>query len=159
MSMGSGGSDQDFDLNIAPIIDCFTVLIAYMLLSASFVSLGAFDVAVSTAAESAAPASTEPKLSVGVELAGERGEMRMRTSGPESTVYVVPGRANGSRDYDALRARLVALKARYSDLSEASVSGADQVQYSEIIVAIEAIKKEVVKVYVADQPREAREGS
>ncbi len=154
MSLGSSGSDQDFDLNIAPIIDCFTVLIAYMLLSASFVSLGAFDVAVSTTAESAAVTSAEPKLSVGVELGMERGQVRIKTSGPESAVYVVPGRADGSRDFDSVRSRLAALKTRYSDLSEASVSGADQVEYSEIVVAIEAIKKEVAKVYVADQPRE-----
>jgi biopolymer transport protein ExbD len=43
-SSGRGrGSSADFDLNLAPIIDCFTVLIAFLLASASFLSIGIFE--------------------------------------------------------------------------------------------------------------------
>ena len=38
--------ETDFELNLASIIDCFTVLITYLLVSASFISLGILDVSV-----------------------------------------------------------------------------------------------------------------
>ncbi|MEK7690751.1 MAG: biopolymer transporter ExbD, partial [Bdellovibrionota bacterium] len=44
---GHSGSSQDFDLNLAPIIDCFTVLITFLLISASFLSIGILDAGIS----------------------------------------------------------------------------------------------------------------
>ena len=45
MSANLGNSSgQDVDLNITPIIDCFTVLITFLLASASFLSIGFFEV-------------------------------------------------------------------------------------------------------------------
>src|SRR4051812_10232604 len=58
VSKEAGGSNQDFDLNIAPIIDCFTVLITYLLVSASFISLNVLDIGVAASGE--APAETVP---------------------------------------------------------------------------------------------------
>lgn len=45
MSANFGGSDngQEIELNITPIIDCFTVLITFLLASASFLSIGFFE--------------------------------------------------------------------------------------------------------------------
>ena len=37
---------NDIELNLAPIIDCFTVLITYLLLSASFLSLSVLDITI-----------------------------------------------------------------------------------------------------------------
>jgi biopolymer transport protein ExbD len=48
MSVG-GGNSQDADINLAPIIDCFTVLIAFMLVSASFLSIGVLDAGIAAA--------------------------------------------------------------------------------------------------------------
>lgn len=46
--MSSGGNrrqlDQEFELNIASIVDCFTVLITYLLAAASFISLGNIEI-------------------------------------------------------------------------------------------------------------------
>ena len=42
MSRSRGGS-LDFELNLAPIIDCLVVLITFMLASASFLSISIFD--------------------------------------------------------------------------------------------------------------------
>ena len=36
----------DFELNLAPIIDCFTVLIAFILISASFASINILDAGI-----------------------------------------------------------------------------------------------------------------
>ena len=56
-NFGSSGS-QEVDLNITPIIDCFTVLITFMLASASFLSIGFLEAA--TPGNNADPAATEP---------------------------------------------------------------------------------------------------
>ena len=42
----SHDTSQDFDVNITPIIDSFTVLITFMLASASFLSVGIFDAGI-----------------------------------------------------------------------------------------------------------------
>lgn len=150
MSVSIEGSDQDFDLNIAPIIDCFTVLIAYLLISASFVSIGFFDVGVSTTAEVSAP--TLPKapqefMSVGLRE-GERLEIKL--TGPETATLSVPARVGPARDYEGLLAEVRKVRARWPALSEASVSGDGQVEYREIIQVIEALKKEIPKVFVGE---------
>jgi biopolymer transport protein ExbD len=44
----SKGASQDFDLNLAPIIDCITVLIAFILISTSFISIGLLDAGIAT---------------------------------------------------------------------------------------------------------------
>ena len=44
---------KDFDLNLAPIIDCMTVLITFMLASASFLSIGILDAGVAAAGATA----------------------------------------------------------------------------------------------------------
>ena len=70
MSAGSGGnSNQDFDLNLAPIIDCFTVLITYLLVSASFISLNSLDVGIAATGDTAAAANpSTPPLALTAEL-------------------------------------------------------------------------------------------
>jgi len=59
MSANFGSSNsQDVDINITPIIDCFTVLITFLLASASFLSIGCFE--VSTPGNAADAAQIEP---------------------------------------------------------------------------------------------------
>ncbi len=60
MSASFGNSNQnsgDFELNLASMIDCFTVLIAFLLASSSFLSIGALDVATLAASQSDPTAS------------------------------------------------------------------------------------------------------
>ena len=59
MSANFGSSsDGEVELNITPIIDCFTVLITFLLASASFISIGFFD--AYTPGNSADPGQSEP---------------------------------------------------------------------------------------------------
>jgi len=149
MSVSVEGSDQDFDLNIAPIIDCFTVLIAYLLISASFLSIGFFDVGVSTTSEVSAPSTPlapQEMMSVGI---GEGKTLEVRLSGPETTTISVPGKG-GSRDYNTLLATVKAARSRWPALTDASVKADPQVEYREIIQTIEQLKKEVPKVFVGE---------
>jgi biopolymer transport protein ExbD len=59
MSANFGGTpSQDVEVNITPIIDCFTVLITFLLASASFLSIGFFEAA--TPGTTAGSTSLEP---------------------------------------------------------------------------------------------------
>ena len=150
MSMGAEGSDQDFDLNIAPIIDCFTVLIAYLLISASFVSIGFFDVGVSTTSEvpttSIPPGPPPESMSIGLK---DGQGIEIRLAGPEKANLLVPARA-GARDYAGLVAEVRKVRERWPGLGEASVSGEAAIEYREIVRTIEALKQEIPKVFVAE---------
>jgi biopolymer transport protein ExbD len=62
---GSGGThpaEIDFELNLAPIIDCLVVLITFTLISASFLSVAVFD--YGAAPNSASQSSTTPPVSI-----------------------------------------------------------------------------------------------
>jgi biopolymer transport protein ExbD len=47
MSQTPGQESQEIELNITPIIDCFTVLITFLLASACFLNIGFFDTEIS----------------------------------------------------------------------------------------------------------------
>src|SRR3954465_141066 len=92
MSAIQGDGGQDFDLNLAPIIDCFTVLITYLLVSASFISLTALDVGVAAAGQ-ADPNAVQPKtipFNLSVQLAESRAIALKITGGPKSIDVTVP---------------------------------------------------------------------
>ena len=149
MSISTEGSEQDFDLNIAPIIDCFTVLIAYLLISASFVSMGFFDVGVSTTSEVTTPTQPlEPQEFMSVEL-GPANALVLHLRGPETSSITVPAKS-GTRDYDALLSAVSSAKSRWPNLTDASVTADSRVQYREVIRAIEALKKQMPKVFVGE---------
>lgn len=151
MSVAVEGSDQDFDLNIAPIIDCFTVLIAYLLISASFVSVGFFDVGVSTVSQASAqespPSSPQELMAVGL---GTGRTLEIKLSGPESATVAIPPRAGGERDYIRLLSEVHSIRSRWPALEEVSVNADSQVEYREVIQAIDSLKKEMPKVFVGD---------
>ena len=79
----SGGSSQEVELNLAPIIDCFTVLITYLLVTASFLTFAAVDVSISannpSKQETPSPEDTHP-LVMTLDLDAEN-QILLRVSG------------------------------------------------------------------------------
>lgn len=75
MSHHHADTEQDFELNLAPIIDCFVVLITYLLVTASFLALGSLDVTLPNVADSAngEVAGSEPGLNLRLHLRGDGG--------------------------------------------------------------------------------------
>src|SRR4051812_44898679 len=55
-----GSHSQDFEVNLTSIIDCFTVLIAFVLVSTSFVSIGLMDAGVSAGGSDATKVVQQP---------------------------------------------------------------------------------------------------
>ena len=152
MSSVSSGSGQDFDLNIAPVIDCFTVLITYLLVSASFLSFSILDIGVA-ASGVAAPAAepTVPPVAISAELTTLRSITVKLTGGPKNIdqSYTVPTARDGDWDLGELDARIREIQGRFPDVKEISVSSENTVRYKEIVKVIEALKKDVPKVFLA----------
>lgn len=155
MSGGGGESESEFEINLAPIIDCFTVLIAYLLISASFISLGMVNVSVSASGDpSTVPpplAEIEPPLVLALQLDTVR-KLEIKLSGGTGNLsesYAVGPQADGNWDVDGIKAKINALKEAHPTLAEGNVSAEAAVQYKEIVKVIQAIKTILPKVFLA----------
>jgi biopolymer transport protein ExbD len=147
-----GGGGQDFDLNLAPIIDCFTVLITYLLVTASFIALNAIEVGVSANGEAPAEASapTDTPLNMEILLAADRNVSIKLIGGPENLDLSIPlAPAGTSWDLAGLSARVADIKQRYPALQDASVTAEPTVKYKDMVTIIESLKKVFPKIFLA----------
>lgn len=153
MSAGGGGGDGDVELNLAPIIDCFTVLITYLLVTASFISLAAVDVGVSATGTAAPPTEENPApppMVMTLELA-TTGDVEIAVRGGVANKeykFRVPAKG-GQRDDEGLIARLEDVKSRWPSLKEASVSAEPTVVYKDVVRVIRKIQEAMPKVFIA----------
>lgn len=138
--------EMDFELNLASIIDCFTVLITYLLVSASFISLGVLDVtvAVPAQAQETTPNNDPPRLIVTIELA-TGDSLMLRTAGAEVKDYPIPAK-NGTWDFVQMTTYLSELKTRFPKLDSAMVSADDKIQYKEIVKTVQATRATIPNV-------------
>src|SRR5450759_4468663 len=84
MSANLGSSSgQEVELNITPIIDCFTVLITFLLASASFLSIGFFE--VYTPGTTASAQTLEPDVEVVLKV-GANQTVEMKLKGKRNSV-------------------------------------------------------------------------
>src|SRR6516165_3530072 len=140
MSTVGSESGQDVDLNLAPIIDCFTVLITYLLVTASFLSLTALDVGVSATGTGAPPPenSGPPPMVMSLEALAN-GDIKINVRGGVSGreyPYLIRNQ-NGQRDEAGLLARLADVKKRWPEITEISVSAEPTVIYKDLVKLIE----------------------
>ena len=125
---------QDFELNLASIIDCLTVIIAFLLLSSSFVSYGALDTAVAAPQrEGAASTAQQPQaLSLTVKiLENNRAELLLSGTAHE--------RRTLSRS--DLLTELKTVQGKYPGLSGMVLTAERRVNYSEVIHAMDDARK------------------
>jgi biopolymer transport protein ExbD len=140
MSHGGGGDSngQDFELNLASIIDCFTVLIAFMLASASFLSIGILDAGVAAAGQTAAP-GTPPPVNVIVEL-GRDWKATVKTTGKTNTTEAL-GTKPGEWDYEGLTRQLASIKGKYPSVEAVTLSADNTIEYKHLVKSMEVIRK------------------
>lgn len=146
----SGSGSQDFDLNLAPIIDCFTVLITFMLVSASFLSIGILDAGISAAGAEQTDPSRQPKLTLAVEITSGR-EIRLQLndtgkarSGSLDSRKLDP--VKGEPDFGGLQGRVEEIRKRYPELGAAILSGSDGTEYKDLVRAMEITRRFVPNV-------------
>jgi biopolymer transport protein ExbD len=144
---GGGGKDQDFELNLASIIDCFTVLITYLLVSASFISIGVFDVGISGPGAASADVKPPP-VTIGVSMDGELN-LTFRVTGDENKTVVLPPK-DGKWDLDGAVEQMKALHQRWPDVNTTLLSAEPAIEYKDLVRAIEALKKVIPFVYIGE---------
>jgi biopolymer transport protein ExbD len=155
MSASVGGSaDGDVELNLAPIVDCFTVLIAYLLVSMSFISLGIFDVGVAATGDptQAVEPSTPPEIPLTLSVAmSMANKLDIHLTGGimhlDQTTTLEPTPAG--YDTEGLQANLEKLKGLYPDIKEVNISADPTVKYKSIVQVIAASKKKIEKAFLA----------
>ena len=129
---------QDFELNIASIIDCFTVLIAFMLASTSFLAIGILDAGVAAAGNTATD-STPPPVNVTLQLTGSR-DLEVKWSGKETNSVRIPAKS-GKADYDAMTSALASVKSRWNGVNAVTLSADNTVEYRDVVQAMDVARK------------------
>jgi biopolymer transport protein TolR len=137
----SGVSTQDFELNLAPVIDCLTVLITFVLISASYISVGVLQAEV-------AAASTYPQVQqktpdeemLTVELK-EDHSILLRLTGKKSRVSRISPNSDGSWNYKSLGDSLTVAKNDMPNMSSLVLNADSDVDYREVIKTMELARK------------------
>ncbi|MGZ3797137.1 MAG: ExbD/TolR family protein [Pseudobdellovibrionaceae bacterium] len=154
MVENSGGDSQEVELNLAPIIDCFTVLITYLLVTASFLTFAAVDVEVSAThpskQETPPPQNDKPPLTMTLDLDAEN-QIFLKVSGgdlkKEYEVKLPP--KDGKWDEESLEKNLLNITGRWAAIKELSVSAAPTVKYKELVNVINSTQKTLPKVFIS----------
>ncbi len=150
--VGDGASNQDVDLNLAPIIDCFTVLITYLLVTASFLTLSSVDVSVSATGTGAPPPESTgpPPMTMAIELkAGGNLEIQIRGGAENKKLsYNVPGETGGW-NMALLTSRLQEIQGKWPAITEVSVTAEPAIIYKDIVSILHEIQNVMPKVYIS----------
>ena len=135
---GTGrGDNQDFDLNLAPIIDGFTVLIAFMLTSASFLSIGILSAGAGAAGQS--PADTKPPAVALEVVLQEHFDIEFKLTGKKTINKTIPAK-NGDLDLPSLQAELQGFKQQWPELASITVSAHNEVDYQHVVASMESAR-------------------
>ncbi len=147
MSANFGDSSStEVELNITPIIDCFTVLITFLLASASFLSIGFFEASTpgtSAPADGTPPPDLEamvkvhPAQKLEITFKGNRSDTIRFDLSTKEGIEVM------DRELDALK------KSKYS-LSQFLISADDGVEYKSMMEVMGYLNKTEIPVIVGD---------
>lgn len=134
-----GEAEVDFELNLAPIIDCFVVLITYMLVSASFLSLGILDIGAqgNGAAEVSAKVQKDPVVVSLILNAGR--DIVVRISGKTKSQNRIQN-TDGEINVEQVSLQLNQIKKQYPNVEAVLVSAQDNVDYNGLVTLIGTIK-------------------
>ncbi len=146
-----GGQNQDFDINLAPIIDCFTVLITFLLASASFLAIGIFDSSV------AVPGATNKTQAVSVRVDVELGsqfEIAFKLSGAPPAkgkekdgnyVKKLPA-LNGKWNTVLLLEEIEKVQKAWPNTGSMVLSAGDDIEYVHIVKVMETMRTKVPNI-------------
>jgi biopolymer transport protein ExbD len=137
----------DFELNLASVIDCLVVLIAFVLISASFVSIGILDGEVASTSAEASPAEKGPELAIklthdhGIEVTVE-GTLQGKQAKRE--YFIREKRSDWN--FSGLTDRLAFIKGEWPDLKSAILTADNGVEYKDVIKSMEITRLAVPAV-------------
>src|SRR3990170_4907136 len=131
------------ELMLVPMIDIFTVLVTFLLMTAVFSRITILQLDLPSS--NSASAGTPPAFRLEVIVRHEGFEL---TNGTK-LIATLP-KVDGAYDFKALTSLAVALKQEYPDANDASVLLERDVQYDYLIQAMDAIRTAEVPATSAD---------
>lgn len=147
MSANLGSSSgQEVELNITPIIDCFTVLITFLLASASFLSIGFFDVYTpGNSADTSNP--TPPDVEVILRVANNQS-VEMKLKGKKSGTFHFA--VNEPKELEKLTKEIDNIKDEKLTLNQILISADNEVPYANIAKVMDSLQKSEIPVVMGD---------
>jgi biopolymer transport protein ExbD len=126
-SFGGSGGGQEVELNITPIIDCFTVLITFLLASASFLSIGFFE--TYTPGSNVDPTQGEPDTEVVLKIkANHMAEFKVKGKRNQNLTFTL----TSPESVKNLEQEIQNLKDPSIKLGQILISADDTVDYKEL---------------------------
>ena len=120
-------------LNLTPLMDVFTVLVVFLLITAVFTSISIMELSVPTSAGGAA--SNKPNFAI---------EVIVRKAGLEiangASVEAAIPKKEGQYDLQKLSEVLLRLKAQYPEKEDATVLMEPKVEYDYLIQVMDAVR-------------------
>lgn len=143
-SMGNG-SGQEVELNITPIIDCFTVLITFLLASASFLSIGFFEVV--TPGTTADASTLEPDVEVILKVSNNQ-MVEMKLKGKRNSV--VRFELNNPNELEKLEKEIEGIKEAKLSVNQILITAENEVPYQNMAKVMDALQKSALPVVLGD---------
>ncbi|HJV36735.1 biopolymer transporter ExbD [Geomonas sp.] len=120
-------------LNLTPMMDVFTVLVVFLLITAVFTSITVMDLSVPTSAGGAAAARPNFAIEVVVRKAG------LEIANGRNVEASIPLK-DGKYDLQLLSQLLQALKAKYPEKEDATVLMEPKIQYDYLVQVMDTVR-------------------
>lgn len=146
MSANLGNSSgQEVDLNITPIIDCFTVLITFLLASASFLSIGFFE--VYTPGTSASAETSEPDVEMILKVSSNQMvEMKLKGKRTGTSSFAV----NDPLALEKLEKEIDKIREQKLTLNQILITAENDVPYQNLAKVMDRLQKSSIPVVMGD---------
>jgi biopolymer transport protein ExbD len=132
---------NEFEVNIVPIIDCFTVLITFLLVSVSFLSVGFFQVQpMILSSQAGAVTKVSDYISVQVSRASVNPQIDILVKGSVNKIIHIPG-VNGEWDEKMLISNLLEIRQELSEIKAIGLNAPNDLSYLDLISLIKAVQK------------------
>jgi biopolymer transport protein ExbD len=141
MAGGGASSAQDVDLNLAPLIDCFTVIVAFLLLSASFISIAIMDAGVPAISSKPGNEKDRPPVSIKLDLS-DSGVFKLSVSGKQKKDSSFEQK-KGEWDYEGLGVELKSFKEKWPMVKAITITAGDNVKYDDVVKTMGAVRKHI----------------
>ena len=139
-----GSQSQDFELNLASIIDCFTVLVTFLLASSAFLSIGLLDAGIAAGGATTPDTKAPPSVQVSVDLKSNN-LLEIKVTGKVNRTVAIPA-VGGTWDYTRLTDELNRVKTQFPDVAGVTLKADESIQYGEVILGMDSVRKSIPAV-------------
>lgn len=133
----SGGTD--IELPLAPIIDCFVVLIAFLLISAAYVSVSIFDATVAVVEETSNPSEVTSGVLASIEVKLD-GTYEIVLTGDVNERHTIAHQTQLEDQKKELDLKLREIKAKHEGIKNLTVKADNTMVYRDVVNVMEVAR-------------------